>query len=314
MALPPTPPERLYAVMADGSNPLTYGEMAVKRDRIAHSLTRRLPKDVVAGAVYAKNCVEWVLCREVCIVMGLRFSPINWHLVASEVAYIVDDCDADVVFYTKEFAQNVAMMRTSAPKVKTWVCMDGVVEGSASLSELVAAAPPDAKAPEHSRLGGSVTYTGGTTGKPKGAVRVKPMGNPEHMMAMFSEWGFMRMMPEPIELVSAPMYHAMPMGWYMALNGMGATHVFMPKFDGEKAFAAIEKFRVNGFYMPPILLKRLLQVPEETMKRYDLSTVKAIMSGGAACPTSVKIGIAAKFGPVLHELYGVSWCLSRPLS
>ena len=47
------------------------------------------PKDVVAGAVYAKNCVEWVLCRAVCAVMGLRFSPINWHLVASEVAYIV---------------------------------------------------------------------------------------------------------------------------------------------------------------------------------------------------------------------------------
>ena len=58
--------------------------------------------------------------------------------------------------------------------------------------------------------------------------------------------------------------------------------------------------------MPPILLKRLLQVPEETMSRYDVSTVKAIMSGGAACPTSVKKGITAKFGPVLHELYGAS--------
>ena len=78
--------------------------MAVKRDRMAHSLTQRLPKDVVAGAVYAKNCVEWVLCREVCAVMGLRFSPINLHLVASEVAYIVHDWDADMVFYTREFA------------------------------------------------------------------------------------------------------------------------------------------------------------------------------------------------------------------
>ena len=70
-----------------------------------------------------------------------------------------------------------------------------------------------------------------------------------------------------------------------------------PKFDGEKAFAAIERFRVNGFYMPPILLKRLLQVPEETMSRYDVSTVKAIMSGGAACPTSVKKGHHGKVRP-----------------
>ena len=86
------------------------------------------------------------------------------------------------------------------------------------------------------------------------------------------------------------MSYAMPTGWYLTLNAVGATHVFMPKFDGKKAFAAIEGFRVNGFNMPPILLKRLLQVPEETMSKYDVSTVRAIMSGGAACSTSVKKG------------------------
>ena len=102
------------------------------------------------------------------------------------------------------------------------------------------------------------------------------------------------------------MSYTMPTGWYLTLNAVGATHVFMPKFDGKKAFAAIERFRGNGFYMPPILLKRLLQVPEETMSKYDVSTVRAIMSGGAACPTSVKKGIMAKFGPVLHGLYGAS--------
>ena len=63
---------------------------------------------------------------------GFCFSPINLYLVASEVAYIVHDCDADMVFYTRKFAQNVAIMRASAPTVK--------------------AAPPDAKAPQHSRL------------------------------------------------------------------------------------------------------------------------------------------------------------------
>ena len=42
------------------------------------------------------------------------------------------------------------------------------------------------------------------------------------------------------------MSHAMPTGWYLTLNAVGATHVFMPKFDGKEAFAAIERFRVNG--------------------------------------------------------------------
>ena len=58
VAVPLIPPERLLAIMADGSNPLTDGDMEVKGDRIAASLTQQLPKEVVAGAVYAKNCVD----------------------------------------------------------------------------------------------------------------------------------------------------------------------------------------------------------------------------------------------------------------
>ena len=112
----------------------------------------------------------------------------------------------------------------------------------------------------------------GTTGKPKGAVRVKPVENPEHAMSRFSEGGLMRMMPEPIELVSAPMYHAMTTGWYLTLYAVGATHVFMPKFDGEKAFAAIERFRVNGFYMSEFVAisqKTYVTLPEPDASSYD---------------------------------------------
>jgi len=70
--------------------------------------------------------------------------------------------------------------------------------------------------------------------------------------------------------------------------------------------ASIHKFKVNGFYMPPILLKRLLNAPDAVKKKYDRTSVKTIMSGGAACPTSVKQGINEMFGPVLYELYGAS--------
>merc|ERR1712070_1351722 len=95
----PVPPDRLFAVMADGSSGITWGQMDSQRNRIAHSLSLLLPQDVVAGAIYSKNSIEWLLCHQVCSTMGLRFSPINWHLAASEVEYIIQDCDADVVFF-----------------------------------------------------------------------------------------------------------------------------------------------------------------------------------------------------------------------
>lgn len=308
MGLPPPPADRLFAVMHDGSNPLTWGEMAIKRNRIAHSLAARLPANILAGAVYAKNCPEWLLSNQALGALGLRFSPINWHLVADEIAYIVDDCDADVVFFGAEFAQQVKAMKPQTPKVKLWVCMDGQVEGAVSLQQLIEEAPVDAQPPAHSRKGGAVGYTGGTSGKPKGAVRSAAPGggNPKAMMAMLKEWGFIRMMPTPVQLVCAPLYHAMPSAWYMFGVPLGTTFVLMPKFDATAALAAIEKFKVNGFYMPPILLKRLLQAPSDVKSQYDRSTVKTVMSGGAACPSSVKQGMFDMFGPVLFEIYGAS--------
>ncbi|CAE8699285.1 unnamed protein product [Polarella glacialis] len=303
------PPDRLFAVMADGSNPLTWGEMAHKRNRIANSLERRLKGDMIAGAVYGKNSGEWGLCFQVCTALGLRFSPINWHLVADEIGFIVDDCDADVVFFDAEFAANVAAMKSKTPKVKMWVCMDGAPGGGAvALQDLVNEAPADAAPPVHSRRGGTVGYTGGTTGKPKGALRDggKAPLSPEKIAYFLKVWGFQRMMPAPIQLVCAPLYHAVPSVWFTIGLSMGSTFVFMKKFDARQALAAIQRFRINGFYMPPILLKRMLLLPAQEKAAFDLSSVRTIMSGGAACPSSVKQGIVEMFGKVLFELYGAS--------
>lgn len=305
--MPPPPPDRLFAVMHDGSNPLTWGELAVRKGRIAHSLAKRLPDNIIAGAVYGKNSVEWLVCGQVCTELGLRFSPINWHLVADEIAFIVDDCDADVVFFGAEFAKEVAAMKAQTPKVKMWVCMDGKIDGAVSLADLLNEAPADAKAPAHSRKGGAIGYTGGTSGRPKGALRSGGMnGDPKHMMAMLTEWGQLSQMPTPVQLVAAPLYHAMPSAWYGIGCPLGATFVMMSKFDAVEALACIQQFKVTGFYMPPILLKRFMQAPAEAKSKYDHSSVKTIMSSGAACPSSVKQGINDMFGPVLYELYGAS--------
>eukprot|EP00933_Yihiella_yeosuensis_P032691 TRINITY_DN26316_c0_g1_i1.p1 TRINITY_DN26316_c0_g1~~TRINITY_DN26316_c0_g1_i1.p1 ORF type:complete len:517 (+),score=109.31 TRINITY_DN26316_c0_g1_i1:48-1598(+) len=298
---------RTFAVMADGARKLTYGEMKVKRNRISHSLQRRLPENVVAGAIYGKNSVEWLLAHQVCTIMGLRFSPINWHLVADEISYIVADSDADVVFFELAFASVIKEIKDKCQNVKLWVCMDGTADGlsDVTLEALANEAPEDAAPPVHQRKGGVVGYTGGTTGKPKGAFREggAKIGD---RTALLKEWGMKRMQPEPVQLVSAPLYHAMPLTWYSIGSAIGTTFVLMPRFDAIEALAAMERFRINGFYMPPILLKRLLKVPAEQRSKIDFSSVRTIMSGGAACPTSVKQGIVEMFGKVLFEIYGAS--------
>jgi acyl-CoA synthetase (AMP-forming)/AMP-acid ligase II len=262
---------------------------------------------MMAGAVYGKNSVEWLLANQVCTELGLRFSPINWHLVADEIAYIVDDCDADVVFFGAEFAKEVDAMKARTPKVKLWVCMDGHVDGAVNLYDIMNEAPADAKTPAHSRKGGAIGYTGGTSGRPKGALRSGPLtSDPKMMMAMLTEWGQLKQMPTPVQLIAAPLYHAMPNAWYGIGCPLGATFVLMAKFEAGAALDAIQRLKVTGFYMPPILLKRFMQVPPAVKAKYDCSSIKTIMSSGAACPSIVKQGINDMFGPVLYELYGAS--------
>jgi len=295
--------DKLFAVNADGSRPVSWTDLITKRNRIAYSLSQRLPGDAVAGAVYARNCPEWFVAQVCLDKLGLRFAPINWHLVGHEIAYIANDCDADVVFFGVEFASTVAAIKAETPRVKLWVCLDGLVDDAVSLSDLIAEVPVDAKPPAHSREGGQVGYTGGSTGKPKGAFRANKPASPSNII---SEWGFDRMFPSPVQLVAAPLYHALPLVWYNIGKYFGTTFVCMPMFEPASALAAIERFKVNGCFLPPILMKRLVQLPQVEKSRYDFSSMKNIMSGGAACPTSVKKGIVDMFGPVLRELYGAS--------
>lgn len=78
----------------------------------------------------------------------------------------------------------------------------------------------------------------------------------------------------------------------------------MPKFEARRALQLIQEYKIQSTYMPPVLLKRMLAVPPEVFKQYDVSSLKCITVGGAPCPMSTKIAINKMFGPVYYEFYG----------
>mmetsp|Transcript_230 Transcript_230/g.521 ORF Transcript_230/g.521 Transcript_230/m.521 type:complete len:538 (+) Transcript_230:61-1674(+) len=310
------PADRLFAVMHDGSKAITWGQMIEKRDRVAHSILKHLPQLAGGGgssAIYGKNSVDWLVARQVISVLGLRFSPINWHLVADEIAYIVDDCDADLLFFGHEQLDIVKGFMPQTPKVKLHVAIDGTCPGFKSFEELYNEAPVGAKPPPIVANQSVIFYTGGTTGKPKGACRTFAPPQFKSMEEAFEmkktnleEWGADRGLPEPVQLCAAPLYHSLPLGWATMGSTIGSSFVLMKRFDAKQALGAIQRFKVTNMSVPPILLKRFLQVPEEEWKQFDISSIKAMMTGGAACATTIKEGVFKRFGPVLFELYGSS--------
>jgi acyl-CoA synthetase (AMP-forming)/AMP-acid ligase II len=145
-----------------------------------------------------------------------------------------------------------------------------------------------------------MVYTAGTTGKPKGALRrsLDPAAVLPRLAALDC------VDPGHVHLVAGPLYHSAPGGFAVYAHMVGNTVVVMPRFDPEDALALIERHRCTTTFMAPTLLKRIVDLPEAVRRRYDASSMRAIVVAAAPCPMRVKEQVVAHFGPVLYEFYG----------
>jgi acyl-CoA synthetase (AMP-forming)/AMP-acid ligase II len=104
--------------------------------------------------------------------------------------------------------------------------------------------------------------------------------------------------------VAGPLYHSAPGGFALYAHALGQTVVVMRKFDAEDALRTIARHRCTTTFMAPTLLKRIVDLPADLRKRYDVCSMRSIVVAAAPCPMRVKEEVLAYFGPVLHEFYG----------
>jgi long-chain acyl-CoA synthetase len=104
-------------------------------------------------------------------------------------------------------------------------------------------------------------------------------------------------------LSPAPLYHAAPLRWCTSVHRLGGTVVVMEKFDPELALAAIEKYGVTTSQWVPTHFARMLKLPEEVRRRYNVSTLTSAVHAAAPCPVPIKEAMINWWGPVIREYY-----------
>lgn len=277
-------------------------------NRVANLVLTRDLGDRRRVAVFAENAAETALAHLGCLLGSVSTVPVNFHLTAEEVAYILVDSESRVLFVGPEtferglVAADLARAEGTDLEVIGWnVESPGVTQWSDWLASGDPSDPPLDVAPRANLL-----YTSGTTGRPKGTELPPTMfagGDTmaEHLEGMkanrFAAFG--------THLVVGPMYHTGP------LNGMrllvrGVPMVILAKFDAEATLAAIHEFRTESSVMVPTHFVRLLALPDEVKKKYDVSSMKLAAHTGASCPVDVKRAMIDWWGPIFIDAYGAT--------
>lgn len=290
-------PERVALVFGDRR--VTFGEFDRLANAWAHALVLHVPEPGSRVAVALGNGVDVLAAWHGVTRLGGLVVPVNTRLTADEVAYLVTDSGAGAVVHDGSTAAGEAARRT----------------GVASLTaEGVDPDDPAAKAPPRNDYLESpviaMTYTSGTTGRPKGIVRPPPEPAtvaPPSPFASF--WGFTA---DDVHLMCGPVYHTAPSAYALMHLVEGATVVVMERWDATEALRLIERERVTTSQMVPAQFIRIL---EADWQSFDLSSVRKVQHAAAPCPVAVKRRIMDVFPPgTVWEYYGASEGMATVIS
>jgi len=289
--------DRPAVIMAGSGQAISYVELDRRTNRIARYLRSQGVEIGDTIALCMENRAEyfdivWGAQRS-----GLIFVAISNRLTADEIAYILHDSGAKLLFTSDYLANQLESIVALCPATPI-ANLD-----NAETVAAIAAIPDTPIADE--RAGADMLYSSGTTGRPKG-IRL-PLPEDGNIAASNSlvnlaqaAFGFGE---DSIYLSPAPLYHAAPLRWCMTVHRLGGTVVVMEKFDPEHALALIEQYKINVSQWVPTHFVRMLKLPQEVRLRYDVSSLKSAVHAAAPCPVPVKQAMIDWWGPVLKEYY-----------
>ena len=155
--------------LVDDRRAITWSELLDLRNRLGHSLMARGLRPGEHVAIYAENSLEFLIAGAAARAAGAIPVPVNHRLTADEAAYVLDDSDATVVLASGPFVPTVEAIRHRIGRVRTFVLIgESRRPWAEGFEDLVAAGQPEPLPIPEERFGGSMVYTAGTTGKPKG--------------------------------------------------------------------------------------------------------------------------------------------------
>jgi acyl-CoA synthetase (AMP-forming)/AMP-acid ligase II len=289
-----------------GNERFTYEQFADRAARLGGGLKNAGVKPGDRAAFLSMNCHRLLEAYYGVLEAGAVLLPLNVRLASQELAYILNDSGAKVLFLEKEFLNLVSSFRKELSTVESFFILDGAPEADwlspHSYEDLLAAASPfrtDIMEIDENAVA-ELFYTSGTSANPKG-VMLTHRNVYLHALNVCLTFDPTR---DFAQLHTIPLFHANGWGVAHILALIGGKHVILRRFDCAQIFKLIEQERIYTICLVPAMAIALVNSPE--LQKHDLSSLERVLIGGAASSPTLVREVEEKLGVSCFSGYGLT--------
>jgi acyl-CoA synthetase (AMP-forming)/AMP-acid ligase II len=283
---------------------LTFAEAHRRTNALAHALADAGIKEGDGVAMMCRNHRGFVDATVACSKLGAHSLYLNTAFAGPQITEVVEREQPAALIYDAEFEALTRDAGAGRKRFIAWDDGDGEPKDPL-LADLIDAGEQTDVVPP-AQKGRVVILTSGTTGSPKGAQRKQP----ESLAPAAALFSKIPLRARERTMIAAPMFHSWGFVHFTLGMGLGSTLVLRRRFDAVDTLSATAELRCTALIVVPVMLQRILELPDETLDNRDLGDLRVIAASGSALPGEMALKVMDHFGDVLYNLYGsteVAW-------
>ncbi len=282
--------------LIDERGSLTFEQLHCRSNALAHAFKRMGIGYGDGVGVMCRNHRGFIETTLAAAKLGASALYLNTMFAGPQLTEVTRREAPKALVYDEEFTALLDGVDDDVQRVVGWT--DGEPEAPTLDSLIASADDSDLKPPpDKPRF---VILTSGTTGTPKGAQRSSPDG-------LFAVAALIDKIPyrsRETMMVAAPLFHSWGFFHFIMSLPTASTLVLRRRFDPEGTLQAVQEHRAQVLAVVPVMIQRILQLPDETLASYDLSSLRITSLSGSALPGELAIEWMDRFGDSVYNLYG----------
>jgi acyl-CoA synthetase (AMP-forming)/AMP-acid ligase II/uncharacterized membrane protein len=290
-------------MVVDELGTVSFREMHARSNALAHAFSDRGVVEGDGVAIMARNHRGFIEATVALSKLGADSLYLNTAFAGPQLEEVVRREKPKAIVYDEEFGELLAEAGKRRKRFVAW--HDSEDLDDPTLDELIDEGDPSDVVPPE-RDGRAVILTSGTTGTPKGASRSNPQSM-DPAVAMLSK---IPLKSRQVTHIAAPLFHSWGFAHFTLGLLLGSTYVLRRKFDPEACLAEVARYRCDSLVVVPVMMSRILELPEEVRQKYDVSSLKVVAASGSALPGDLANRWMDEFGDNVYNLYGsteVAW-------